>query len=201
MASQRAPAMPHIDSHNIAMLQAIGTLAGTKPVYEYSVPEQRDLFNKLQSPRPQNPGVSISEHLIKTSHGEVKTLLYKPEGVDGTLPFIFYVHGGGWVFGSSMDFESFLFDLVKRTGLAVVFPEYTLAPEKKHPTQIEQCIEVLQDVLENGSAVGLRVDLVVVAADSVGCSFDIFLTYKPNELIFLQVKWRQPYLSSTVNAP
>ena len=201
MADQQTATMPHIDSHNIAMLQAIGTLAGSKPVYEYSVPEQRELFNRLQSPRPQNPGVSISEHLIKTSHGEVKTFLYKPEGAEGALPFIFYVHGGGWIFGSAMDFETFLFDLVQRTGLAVVFPEYTLAPEKRHPTQIEQCVEVLQDVLEHGSTVGLRVDQIVVAADSVGCSFDIFLNYERNELIFLQVKWRQLYLSSIIKNP
>ena len=198
MADQQAGAMPHIDSYNLAMLQAVGTLAGTKPVYEYTVPEQRELFSKLQSPRPQNPGVSISEHLIKTSHGEIKTFLYKPEGVDGTLPFVFYVHGGGWIFGSAIDFESFLFDLVKRTGLAVVFPEYTLAPEKKHPTQIEQCIEALQDVLENGSAVGLRIDQVVVAGDSVGGSLFSPLSMKRTHV--LQVKWRRPYQSSITNA-
>ena len=168
MADQQAAPMPHLDSHNWAMLQAIGGLVGTKPVYEYSIPAQRELFTKLQSLRAENPGVAVSEHSIKTSHGDVKTFLYKPEGVKENLPFVFYVHGGGWIFGSAIDFESFLFDLVERTGLAIVFPEYTLAPEKKHPTQIEQCIEVLQDVLEHGSSVGLDVDKVVVAGDSVG---------------------------------
>ena len=72
MVDQEA-AMPHLDSHNWAMLQAIGTLAGTKPVYEYSVAEQRELFSKMQSDRPENPGVAVSEHMIKTSHG--KTVL------------------------------------------------------------------------------------------------------------------------------
>lgn len=57
------------------------------------ISEQRDLFSKLQSPRPKNTGVSISEHLVKTSYGEVKTFLYKSEGVRDNLPFVFYVHG------------------------------------------------------------------------------------------------------------
>lgn len=73
------------------------------------------------------------------------------------------------MFGSAADFEAFLFDLVMRTGLAIVFPEYTLAPEKKHPTQVEQCIEVLQYVLQNGAALGLSVEPVVVGGDSAGC--------------------------------
>ena len=73
------------------------------------------------------------------------------------------------MFGSAVDFEAFLFDLVKRTRIAIVFPEYTLAPEKTHPTQIEQCIEVLQDVLQRGDALGLKIDKVVIGADSAGC--------------------------------
>lgn len=83
------------------------------------------------------------------------------------------IPGGGWIFGSAADFEGFLFDVVKRTGLAVVFPEYTLAPEKKHPAQIEQCIQVLQDVLEHGSIAGLKVDRVAIGGDSVGCKSNL----------------------------
>jgi acetyl esterase len=95
--------------------------------------------------------------------------VYKPEGENEKLPFIFSVHGGGWMFGTAVDFEAFVFDLIKRTRVAIVFPEYTLAPEKKHPTQIEQCIDVLQDLLQNGDAFGLKVDKVVMEADSAGC--------------------------------
>lgn len=68
MADQQT-SMPHLDSYNWAMLQAIGTLAGTKPVYEYSAIEQRELFSEMQSARPENPGVAVSEHGINTSHG------------------------------------------------------------------------------------------------------------------------------------
>lgn len=62
--------VPHIDSYNIAMLQAIGTLAGTKPFHEYSASEQRELFSRVQAERPGNPGVSVSELRVTTSLGE-----------------------------------------------------------------------------------------------------------------------------------
>jgi acetyl esterase/lipase len=195
MAEQQEATMPHIDADNVSMLQAIGALVGTKPVYEYSIPEQRELFTKMQSQRPKNPGVAVSEHSIHTSHGDVKTFLYKPENAKEDLPFIFYVHGGGWIFGSAVDFESFLFDLVMLTGLAIIFPEYTLAPEKKYPTQLEQCIEVFQDVLKHGKDVGLSVNKVAVGADSVGCTFVACLIHEFDGLITSQVKSLPQYPS------
>lgn len=170
MADPQANHVPHIDSHNWALLQSVGELVGSKPIPEFSHPEQRELFSKMQSPPPKNPGVSVSHHMINTSHGEVETFLYKPEDANDDLPFVFYTHGGGWVFGCAADFDPFLFDLVMRTGLAVVFPEYTLAPEAKFPTQPEQCLEVLQHTLEHGAEHGLKVDKVVMAGDSAGCT-------------------------------
>ena len=147
----------------------MGALLNGKAVREFSIPEQRDLFSNYQSPTAQNPGVSVSHFKVSTAHGEVKTFLYKPESADGEVPFVFYAHGGGWIFGCAADYEVFLFDLVQRTVLAVVFPEYSLAPKKKFPTQHEQCIEVLQYVLRHGSEHGLRVEKVAVAGDSAGC--------------------------------
>lgn len=72
---------------------------------------------------------------------------YKPDGVQYDLRFIFYIRGSGWIFGDARDFEAAIFDLLRRSRLAIVFPEYTLAPEKKHPVQIEHFIDVLQGVL------------------------------------------------------
>ena len=168
MDGQQTADIPYLDSHNIALLQSIGELVNSRPISSFSIPELRELFSKAQLPAPANPGVSVSHSMIKTSHGEVKTFLYKPETAHGDVPFIFFCHGGGWIFGCAADYESFVFDLVKRSGVAVVFPEYTLAPEEKYPVQPEQCLEVLQYALKHGSEHGLKSGKVALSGDSVG---------------------------------
>ena len=66
-----------------------------------------------------------------------------------------------------------------RTGLAIVFPEYSLAPEVKFPVQPEQCLEVLQYALSHGGEHGLKVDKVVLVGDSAGgMDLHFLLTYE-----------------------
>lgn len=166
--TQNAVEIPPVDPHNMAMLQGVGTLLNGKGIHEYSIPEQREIFRQYQATPARNPGIIVRQFKVNTSHGEVETFLYKPKSSTGNLPFVYFIHGGGWILGNALDWEEFLFDLVQRTQLAVVFPEYTLAPEKKYPAQQDQCVEVLQHVLHSGDHYGLNVEKVVVACDSVG---------------------------------
>ena len=167
-SDQDVPVLPPVDPQNMAMLQGIGALLNGKQIPEYSIPEQRQIFRKFQSTQAQHPGIEIQRIKINTSFGEVETFVYKPKTSTSNTPFVYFIHGGGWILGSVCDWEEFLFDLVERTQLAVVFPEYTLAPEKKYPAQQEQCIEVLQHVLNNGEDFGVKTDKIVLACDSVG---------------------------------
>lgn len=59
---------------------------------------------------------------------------------------IFYIHGAGWVFGSFHTHEKLVRELAVRTDSLVVFPEYSLAPEAKYPTAIEQCYFLLSSL-------------------------------------------------------
>ncbi|KAK3707149.1 hypothetical protein LTR37_012318 [Vermiconidia calcicola] len=152
----------------MATLQSIGSIVNGRPFSDFSAPKQRELFQKVQLPRPSNPGISVSEYMINTSYGDVNTFFYKPARQKQDVPFIYYVHGGGWIFGGAAEYEAFIFDLVSRTGFAVVFPEYTFAPEKQYPVQQEQCLEVLQYVVKVGSEHGLLIDRLLLGGDSSG---------------------------------
>jgi acetyl esterase len=57
-------------------------------------------------------------------------------------------------------------DLVLRTGFALVFPEYTRAPEAKWPQQQEQVFEVLDWIVKNGESKGLDAGNFAVVSDS-----------------------------------
>ena len=59
---------------------------------------------------------------------------------------------------------------MQKTQIAIVLPEYTLAPDKQFPAQHEQCINGLGHVVKNADALML-IPTVVVASDSVASAF------------------------------
>ena len=65
-------------------------------------------------------------------------------------------------------YDSICRDLALQTRQAVVFVEYTLAPEAKWPTQQEQCYAVLKWIRQNGAKKGLDGERIAVVGDSAG---------------------------------
>ena len=167
-ANQVSVEVPDVDPQNMELLISLGGLLNNKAIHDMTIPQQREVFRQAQSPAAKNPGVAVSHSLIDTSYGKVKSCTYQPQGVAKGLPFVYFIHGGGFIVGSAFEWEAFIFDLVTRTKMAVVFPEYTLAPEMKFPAQLEQCLEVFQYLISNGNEHGLGMNKVVLASDRVG---------------------------------
>ena len=93
--------VPDVDGHGMAMLQAIATALEGKQPQDYTVYEQRAIFSKIQEEQAQKEdGISVTEDTINTSHGEVKTYFYRPDGKEA-VPFVYFIHGGGFIFGSA----------------------------------------------------------------------------------------------------
>ena len=95
---------------------------------------------------------------------------------------IFYMHGGGWVFGSFHTHEKLVRELAARTNSLVVFPEYTRSPEATYPTAIEQCYFILSnlwEIIETPFPAAERGTLTV-AGDSVGGNMAIAMALMAN---------------------
>ncbi len=69
---------------------------------------------------------------------------------------------------SVFTYDSICRELALRTGCAIVFPEYTLAPEKKFPVQNEECFAVVKYIALHGKRRSLRTDRFAIAGDSAG---------------------------------
>ena len=89
---------------------------------------------------------------------------------------ILYTHGAGWVFGNAHTHDRLIRELTTGTGAAVVFTNYSLSPEARYPTAIEEIYVALTWVVEHGSEHDLDGSRIVVAGDSVGGNMTAAIT-------------------------
>ncbi len=77
---------------------------------------------------------------------------------------ILYLHGGGYVTGSVISHRGMAANLSRASGCSVLTVDYRLAPEHKHPSQVEDAHTAYRWMLKNG------VDplSLIVAGDSAG---------------------------------
>jgi acetyl esterase/lipase len=113
--------------------------------------------------------------------GEVPVRVVRPLGATGALPVVLYVHGAGWVFGNPHTHDRLVRELAVGTGAAVVFPDYSLSPEAKYPTAVEENYAVARWITTEGAAKGLDGTRLAVVGDSVGGNMSIALTLLAKE--------------------
>ncbi len=93
--------------------------------------------------------------------------VYRPREVQGKLPVIVSVHGGGWVYGDKELYQFYCMSLAQR-GFAVVNFTYRLAPEYKYPASLEDTNSVFTWILKNEAEYGFDVNHIFAVGDSAG---------------------------------
>lgn len=78
--------------------------------------------------------------------------------------WIFYLHGGAYVFGSARSHTPLLARLARITGARVLAVDYRLAPEHPYPAALDDSLTAWQWLLDQG----VRPEDVTIAGDSAG---------------------------------
>jgi acetyl esterase/lipase len=154
------------------------------PPYLFDLgPERgRQVVDQVQSEPTDAPAADITDVAVPGGpSGTVPVRIVRPRRARGQLPVIVYVHGAGWVFGNSHTHDRLIRELAVGTGAAVVFPSYSLSPEAKYPTAIEECYAVAAWVAAEGAGHDLDPARIAVAGDSVGGNMSIALTLLAKE--------------------
>jgi len=158
--------------------------AAAKPPFLYNLGPQkgRAALNSVQSGAENLPLVDIEDLVIKGGPGgQVSIRIVKPQSAPAMLPIILYTHGAGWVFGDKLTHDRLIRKLAVGAGAAVVFTNYSLSPEAKYPTALEECYAALKWVAENGTEYGLDSGRIAAAGDSVGGNLTIAITLLAKE--------------------
>ena len=151
--------------------------AGGKPLYDLPVEEGRAIFDSLQALSSDKPDVDVENHKLPVGpQGHVSIRIIRPKNATGILPVVMFYHGAGWVFGDYTTHGRLVREIAVGAHAAVVFINYTLAPEAQYPTQIEEAYAATKYIAEHGKEFNLDTSRLAVAGDSVGGNMTIAMT-------------------------
>ena len=144
--------------------------AGARPPFLFQLPldEGRALFHKIQSGDVPKPDADVSDiEVAAGALGRVPVRILRPPNTTGLLPVVVFLHAG-WAFGDTTTHDRLVRELAAGTRAAVVFPSFTLSPEARYPTAINEIYAVAQWIWAEGSSHDLDPSRIAIAGDSAG---------------------------------
>ncbi|MEU8247251.1 alpha/beta hydrolase [Nonomuraea sp. NPDC048916] len=119
---------------------------------------------------PENPNVAKEDRTVPGPDGEpdITVRIYRPVGASGTLPGVYYIHGGGMILGDIAGEDANATMICDQVGAVVVSVEYRLAPEHPHPAQVEDCYAGLVWTAKNAADLGVDPGRLAIYGASAG---------------------------------
>lgn len=151
-------------------------------LYELAPEKGRKTVDEVQSIPVAKPDADVKVRAVPGGpKGEVNVVILKPKNAPALLPVIVYIHGAGWVFGNAHTHDRLIRELAVGSQSVIVFPNYSLSPENKYPTAIEEIYAVVKWVAENGAEIGADPSRLTVGGDSVGGNMTAAVTLMAKE--------------------
>lgn len=171
---------PVLQSDTQQFVNALNKNAG-KPIYTLSPTEARAVLSNAQAMDIHLAPAVIVDKIIEVDGNKISLNIIRPNADIKPLPVVMYFHGGGWVLGDFKTHERLLRELSNAANAAIVFVNYSPAPEAKYPTQINEAYAATQWISENGKSLNLDASKLAVAGDSVGANMAIAVTLLAKE--------------------
>jgi acetyl esterase len=162
----------------------VNSTAHSKPIYKLSVPDARSALLLTQSEHVDTSQVNINDIDIGKN---LSITIVRPKNT-GTLPVVLYFHGGGWVLGDNVTHLRLITDLALGAQAAIVFVNYTLAPEAQFPDQIEQGMTALKYIMANPAKLDIDPKRLAIAGDSAGGTLAAAITMLAKDKINIKLQ-------------
>jgi acetyl esterase/lipase len=147
-------------------------LADTAPVLDLShevIAAMRSAGQSSLMPVPPqlSDAVERTDHVV-SDDPRVVVRVHRPKGVDGALPCLYSIHGGGYVLGS-YEMDDLKFDaLCPELRFVGVSVEYRLAPETPYPGPLDDCYAGLKWTHEHADELGIDPHHIGIGGVSAG---------------------------------
>lgn len=170
-----ASANPVLDPTTQRFIDALAD-AGKLPLESSSAAEARAWLVEIQSGPVDKPPVDCIDLTLPIGPtGSLELRIVRPEGATAPLPVVLYCHGGGWIMGDRHTHDRLIRELAVGANAAIVFVDYTRAPEALDPVQTEQADAALRYIVANAAALHLDPARLAVAGDGSGGTMAIAL--------------------------
>jgi acetyl esterase/lipase len=109
--------------------------AAAKPpqLYELTPDDARKALDEIQAAPIDKLPVDDDWVTVPASVGDVQVRIVRPPGVEGPLPAVLFMHGGGWILGNAGTHDRLVREIAVGAHAAVVFVEYDRSPEARYP--------------------------------------------------------------------
>ncbi len=157
-----------MSTNRVALDPQLEALAASAPSFTLSNDVVLAMRGQGLAPPPVlSDAVERTEHVV-SDDPRVVVRAHRPRGVDGPLPLVYWMHGGGYVFGS-YDMDDARFDSwCPRFGCVGVSVEYRLAPETPYPGPLDDCYAGLRWTYEHRDELGIDPSRIVIGGVSAG---------------------------------
>jgi acetyl esterase len=157
-----------IDDQLAGILQLMN---GAPPV-SHGTPEQaragfRIFTVDMRDEATKAPVRSVEDTTYPAAEGPRGARIYRPD-VDGPVPTLLFVHGGGFVIGDIDTHDDHARLLCREVGAVVVSVDYRLAPEHPFPAGHLDVVAALRYVVAAVEQLGGDASRIVIGGDSAG---------------------------------
>ena len=97
-----------------------------------------------------------------------EVLIVRSCNCTGICSPVFFLHGGGWLMGDAQTHAYLMAELAERSGCAIVFIHYPLAPEVRFPESQDAAFSAISKVLADSAKHEIDTNQFAIAGDSAG---------------------------------
>jgi acetyl esterase len=127
---------------------------------------------------------SMRVDVPSTSGGpHIPIFIYSPNNCEVMAPIVVYIHGGGFVVGTTKMYEPIITYTADKTKSIVIGIDYRKAPEDKFPAGVHDCLDAIRWIHANASTFGGNASKIVVAGDSAGGNLTIIASLELSDIV------------------
>jgi acetyl esterase/lipase len=162
-----------IDDESKQLIEQLRAMAAAMPAMHTMQPAEVRAARAGSNRGPGGVPIVYSDNAIVRTipsvSGEIELRCFIPPKVDGAY---LYIHGGGWVLGSSDGNDPRLESLSQEMNLAVFSVEYRLAPEFPYPAGPDDCETAALWLAKNAQS-EFGTEKLLIGGDSAGANLAV----------------------------
>lgn len=111
---------------------------------------------------------AVTDRMIDGPAGDLHLRFYTPKGMRGSAPALFFIHGGGWMYGDLDSHDATCRFLAEEAQVRVIAVDYRLAPEAPFPAAFDDTWAAWQWIVDHAQGLGVDVNRLAIGGDSAG---------------------------------